>query len=168
MQNKLEDAKAEFDKANSLNPNNGVVMNNLGIIARANGDNEKAMEYYESATGAGAEVGNNKGYLNMLAGDYQEAVSNYGSVKTFNAALAQTLNKDYSTAMQTVDASPSASEAAGYYLKAVISARNGDKNAMLNNLKSAIAEDASLKAKAKRDAEFTEYKDDAEFQAAIN
>ncbi len=168
MQNKLDDAKAEFDKANSLNPNNGVVMNNLGVIARANGDNEKAMEYYESATGAGAEVGNNKGYLNMLAGDYQESVSNYGSVKTFNAALAQTLNKDYSTAMQTVDASPAASKASGYYLKAVISARNGDKNAMLSNLKSAIAEDASLKAKAKRDAEFTDYKDDTEFQAAVN
>ena len=168
MQGKVDEAKAEFDKANSLNPNNGVVMNNLGIIARAGGDNEKAMEYYESANGAGAEVGNNLGYLYMLKGDYAEAVSNYGSMKTFNAALAQTLNKDYSTALQTIDASPASDEAAGYYLKAVIGARKGDKSMVVSNLKSAIAKDASLKENAKKDAEFEEYKDDAEFQAAVN
>ncbi|MEQ8909072.1 MAG: hypothetical protein RIC95_07760 [Vicingaceae bacterium] len=168
MQEKLEDAKAEFDKANSLAPNNKVVMNNLGVIARANGDTEKAMEYYNSAKGAGAAVGNNIGYLNMMEGDYQNAVSNYGGVKTFNAALAQTLNKDYQEAVQTIDASPASDQAAGYYLKAVIGARQGDKNMMVSNLKSAIAKDASLKAKAKKDAEFTEYKDDAEFQAAVN
>ena len=168
MQGKVDEAKAEFDKANSLNPNNGVVMNNLGIIARAGGDNEKAMEYYESANGAGAEVGNNLGYLYMLKGDYAEAVSNYGSIKTFNAALAQTLNKDYSTALQTIDASPASDEAAGYYLKAVIGARKGDKSMVVSNLKSAVAKDASLKENAKKDAEFEEYKDDAEFQAAVN
>tara|TARA_B100001109_G_C18861905_1_gene474465 strand:+ start:78 stop:1805 length:1728 start_codon:yes stop_codon:yes gene_type:complete len=168
MQGKVDEAKAEFDKANSLNPNNGVVMNNLGIIARAGGDNEKAMEYYESANGAGAEVGNNLGYLYMLKGDYAEAVSNYGSMKTFNAALAQTLNKDYSTALQTIDASPASDEAAGYYLKAVIGARKGDKSMVVSNLKSAVAKDASLKENAKKDAEFEEYKDDAEFQAAVN
>lgn len=168
MQNNLEAAKSDFDKANSLAPNNKVVMNNLGVIARANGDNEKAMEYYNSAQGAGAAVGNNLGYLNMLSGDYQEAVSNYGSVKTFNAALAQTLNKDYQDALQTIDASPASDQAEGYYLKAVIAARKGDKGMVVSNLKSAIAKDSSLKAKAKKDAEFTEFKDDAEFQAAVN
>lgn len=168
MQNKLEEAKAEFDKANSLSPDNKVVNNNLGIYERANGNNEKAMEYYESAKGAGDEVGNNIGYLQMKRGDYVSAVSNYGSVKSFNAALAQTLNKDYQTALQTIDASSSADQAAGYYLKAVIGARMADQNMVISNLKSALSKDASLKANAKDDAEFTNYKDNAEFQALIN
>lgn len=168
MQNNMESAKAEFDKANSLAPGNKVVSNNLGAYERANGNLEKAMEYYEAAKGAGEAVGNNIGYLQLKSGDYVSAVSNYGSMKTFNAALAQTLNKDYQTALQTIDNSPAADQAGGYYLKAVIGARMADQNMVISNLKSAIAKDASLKANAKDDAEFASYKDNAEFQALIN
>ena len=168
MQGNMEKAKAEFDKANSLSPNNPVINNNLGVYERANGNNEKAMEMYSAATAAGEAVGNNIGYLNMIQGDYVSAVSNYGSVKSFNAALAQTLNKDYTTALQTIDASEAANTAAGSYLKAVIGARMKDSAMMVSNLKAAIAADASLKAKAKKDAEFTDYRENAEFQAAVN
>ena len=168
MQGNMEKAKAEFDKANSLSPNNPVINNNLGVYERANGNNEKAMEMYSAATAVGEAVGNNIGYLNMIQGDYVSAVSNYGSVKSFNAALAQTLNKDYTTALQTIDASEAANTAAGSYLKAVIGARMKDSAMMVSNLKAAIAADASLKAKAKKDAEFTDYRENAEFQAAVN
>lgn len=168
MQGNMEKAKAEFDKAYSLSPNNPVINNNLGVYERANGNNEKAMEMYSAATAAGEAVGNNIGYLNMIQGDYVSAVSNYGSVKSFNAALAQTLNKDYTTALQTIDASEAANTAAGSYLKAVIGARMKDSAMMVSNLKAAIAADASLKAKAKKDAEFTDYRENAEFQAAVN
>lgn len=168
LQNNLTEAKAEFDKANSIAPNNPVINNNLGVYERANGNDEKAMEYYNNASGAGEEVGNNIGYLMMTEGNYTEATSNYGSVKSFNAALAQTLNKDYATALKTIDASPAADKAEGYYLKAVIGARMNDQNMLVTNLKNATSKDASLKAKAKQDAEFTAYKDNAEFQAAVN
>ncbi len=168
MKNELEKAKAEFDKANSLSPNNPVVNNNLGAYERANGNDEKAMEYYESAKGAGPEVGANIGFLQMKDGDYVSAASNYGSVTTFNAALAQTLNKDYQTALKTIDASAASDQAAGYYLKAVIGARMKDQSMVISNLKSAIGKDASLKAKAKEDAEFGEYTDNSEFQAVVN
>lgn len=168
MQDDMEKAKAEFDKANSLSPNNPVINNNLGVYERANGNDEKAMEYYSAATGAGDAVGNNIGYLYLTQGDYVSATSNYGSVKSFNAALAQTLDKDYSTALQTIDGSEAATTAAGSYLKAVIGARMKDNAMMVSNLKAAIAADASLKAKAKIDAEFTDYRENAEFQAAVN
>lgn len=168
MNNNMEAAKKEFDKANSLSPNNPVVNNNLGVYERANGNDKKAMEYFAAANGAGPEVGNNMGYLNMRTGDYVAATSNYGGVKTYNAALAQTLNGDYQTALKTIDASPTATSAKSLYLKAIIGARMDDKNMAMSNLKSAIAKDASLKARAKRDAEFSEYKDDSEFQAAVN
>jgi Flp pilus assembly protein TadD len=36
-QNKLADAKVEFDKANGLSANNPIIQNNLGVIARLNG-----------------------------------------------------------------------------------------------------------------------------------
>lgn len=168
MNNDMESAKKEFDKANSLSPNNPVVNNNLGVYERANGNDVKAMEYFAAANGAGPEVGNNVGYLKMRSGDYVAATSNYGGVKTYNAALAQTLNGDYQTALKTIDASPTATSAKSLYLKAVIGARMDDKNMAMSNLKSAIAKDASLKTRAKRDAEFSEYKDDSEFQAAVN
>jgi len=168
MQGKLDQAKSELDKANSLAPNTPVISNNLGVYERANGNDEKAMEYYAAAAGAGEEVGNNIGYLKIKSGDYNEAVSNYGSVKSFNAALAQTLNKDYQAALKTIDASPAADQAAGYYLKAVIGARMNDQNVVVSNLKNATSADASLKEKAKKDVEFKAYWDNAEFQAAVN
>lgn len=168
MQNLMADAKSNFDKANSLSPNNPVINNNLGVYERAMGNNEKAMEYYAAANGAGAEVGANMGYLQMLKGDYSDAVSNYGSTKSYNAALAQTLNGDYQTAVQTIDGSSTANSAESLYLKAIIGARMGDKNMMVSNLKASIAANGDMKAKAKKDAEFTKYKDDSEFQAAVN
>ena len=78
------------------------------------------------------------------------------------------MNKDYPEAIETIDASPSVDEAKSFYLKAVIGARQADKDAVVSNLKSAIEKDASLKDKAKTDAEFTAYFDDTEFQAAVN
>jgi Flp pilus assembly protein TadD len=168
MQNLMSEAKANFDKANSLSPNNPVINNNLGVYERSMGNNEKAMEYYSAANGAGPEVGANMGYLEMWKGDYSSAVANYASTKSFNAALAQTLNGDYQTAVQTIDASPTANSARSLYLKAVIGARMGDKNMMVSSLKASIAANGDMKAKAKKDAEFTKYKDESEFQAAVN
>lgn len=168
MQNNMDAAKKELDKANSLSPNNPVINNNLGVFERANGNNDKAMEFYAAANGAGSAVGNNMGYLQMMKGDYSSAVASYGNTKTYNAALAQTLNGDHQTALKTIDASATATSAESFYLKAIIGARMGDQNMAISNLKSATAKDAELKARAKKDAEFTMYKDNSEFQAAVN
>lgn len=168
MQNLMSEAKANFDKANSLSPNNPVVNNNLGIYERAMGNNAKAMEYYAAAKGAGAEVGANQGYLEMLKGDYVSAVASYGGTKSYNAALAQTLNGDHQTALKTIDGSSTATSAESLYLKAIIGARMDDKNMMVSNLKASIAANGDMKMRAKKDAEFMSFKDDSEFQAAVN
>ncbi len=168
MQNLMTEAKANFDKANSLSPNNPVINNNLGVYERAMGNNAKAMEYYAAANGAGSEVGANMGYLQMLTGDYSSAVASYASTKSYNAALAQTLNGDYQTALQSIDGSSTANSAESLYLKAIIGARMGDKNMMVSNLKASVAANGDMKAKAKKDAEFTKYTEDSEFQAAVN
>ena len=45
----------------------------------------------------------------------------------------------------------------GFYLKAIIGARNDDSDMVLNNLRAAIEKDASLKAMAKTDLEFAKF-----------
>ena len=166
-QNKLADAKAEFDKANGLSANNPIIQNNLGVIARLNGDLVGAMEMYKNASGAGKEVAQNKGIINIIQGDYASAASNYSGVNSFNSALAKLLNGDNSVGT-VIDGSDDKDEALSYYLKAVAGARAGDNDMLINNLKLATSKDAALKAKAKTDAEFIKSRDNADFQAAVN
>jgi Flp pilus assembly protein TadD len=166
-QNKLAEAKTQFEKANGISANNPVVQNNLGVIERLNGNLDGAMEFYNNASGAGAEVAQNKGIINIIQGNYEDAVSNYSGVNSFNAALAKLMNGDNGIA-SVIDGSDDKDEALAYYLKAVAGARSGDNDMMINNLKTATSKDAALKAKAKGDAEFIKFRENADFQAAVN
>lgn len=163
MQNDLGNAKTNWEKANGINEN-PVTLNNLGIVARQNGDRDKASELYNSALSAGSEVKYNLGIIDIQNGDYAEAIGNMGSENTFNKALAQVLNGDYSAALTTIDASPDAESAIGYYLKAIIGARQDNLDMVVNNLKSCFAKDSSLKSKAAKDREFIKFFENASFQ----
>jgi tetratricopeptide (TPR) repeat protein len=166
MQNDLANAKTNFEKANGLKEN-PVTLNNLGIIARINGDRDKATELLKSAVSAGSEVKYNLGIIDIQNGKYAEAVGNMGSEKTFNKALAQTLNGDYSAALATVDGSADKESALGYYLKAIIGSRQNNLDMVVNNLKSAFAKDSSLKAHAAKDREFIKFFENASFQNVV-
>lgn len=162
MQNDLAGAKAKFEKANGFNEN-PVTLNNLGLVARQEGDREKATELFNSAVSAGPEVKYNLGIIDIQNGDYSEAIGNMGSENTFNKALAQVLNEDYEAALNTLDASADANTAMGYYLKAIIGARQNNLDMVVNNLTSAFAKDSSLKEKASKDREFIEFYSNAAF-----
>lgn len=164
--NKMSDAATDFQQADRLSPNNPIVQNNLGVIARWKGDRKGAMAYYAKAAGAGSAVTYNMGLLDIQMGDYADAASNTANFNTFNAALARVLNNDPSGAKTVLDASNDQS-AIAYYLRAIIAARMSDKADMVSNLKTAINKDASLRATAKTDCEFLKYKDDPDFKAAI-
>lgn len=166
MKNDLANAKSNFEKANGMNEN-PVTLNNLGIIARIEGDRDRATQLLNSAMSAGSEVKYNMGIINIQNGDYAEAIGNFGGENTFNKALAQVLNEDYSGALSTIDASDDAESAMGYYLKAIIGARKDDLTMLTNNLKSAIAKDPALKAKAMKDREFLKYAENAAFQNIV-
>lgn len=157
MQNKVADAKAAFEKADKLSANNPVVKNNLGIIARLNGDKTAAEALYKQASGAGAEVNSNLANVQILTGDYAAAVGNYGSTKSFNAALANLLAGNKDQALSILDGSKDAYTAMGYYLRAVINARMGNATSALEALKNAISKDASLKESVKTDKEFVKF-----------
>ena len=53
------------------------------------------------------------------------------------------------------------------YLKAIVGARTNDTQAVLENLKVAVAKDASLKARAAQDIEFAKFAEDEAFKAIV-
>ncbi len=168
MQNKMNDAEAEFSKAATADARNTTVKNNQGIIARWKGDRKKASDLYKAAAGAGPEVNYNLGIIDIMNGNYASAVSNFGSYNTFNMALGKVLNGSPDAGAQVIDASDDKDSALGFYLKAVIGARTGKNDMVINNLKTAISKDASYSEKAKNDAEFIKLRDDAGFKALFN
>lgn len=164
MQNKTSDATAEFQKAAQLAPTNTAVMNNMGVAARWKGDRKTAMDDFKKS--GLPEANYNMGILDIQMGDYAGAAGSMSGNNTFNAALAKLLNGDNAGAKSTLDAS-GLDNAWVSYLRAVIAARSGDKNDMVNQLKAAINKDASLKTQAQSDCEFIKFQKDADFKAAI-
>lgn len=152
-QNKLGEAKTQFEKANSIK-DNAIAKNNLAAIAGVEGDRTKAKQLLGQASGAGEQVKYNKGILDIQDGKYSSAVSNFGSEATFNKALAQLLDGDSAGATKTVDSSDDAESAQGYYLKAIAAKRQGKDSEATSNISKASAKDASFGAKAGRDREF--------------
>jgi len=166
QQNKMADAKAQFEKANSLKDNT-ISKNNLGAVAGVAGDRTKAKQLLGQAKGAGSEVSYNLGILNIQDGKYADAVSNFGSDNSFNKGLAQMLNGSADVAVKTIDASADKESAQGYYLKAVAAARQNNVDAVVSNLKNAFGKDASLKAKALKDREFLKFAENAAFTGIV-
>ncbi len=166
QQNKMADAKAKFEKANSLK-DNAISKNNLGAVAGVSGDRTKAKQLLGQAKGAGSEVNYNLGILNIQDGKYADAVSNFGSDNSFNKGLAQMLNGSADAAVKTVDASADKESAQGYYLKAVAAARQNNVDSVVSNLKNAFGKDASMKAKALKDREFLKFAENAAFTGIV-
>lgn len=166
IQNKLAEAKAQFEKSMGIKEST-IAKNNLAAIAGVNGDRNGAKEMLGEAAGAGDEVNYNHGILQIQDGAYEDAISNFGNEQTFNKALAQLLNKDHEGALATIDASEQAETAEGYYLKAICGARQEKVDVVVSNLKSAFAKDASLKAKATNDREFLKFFEDASFSMIV-
>ena len=167
-QNKVKEASEAFVRAEKTANGNPIVMNHLGISAAKAGNRVKAMEYYNKANGAGAEVSYNKGILNVRDGKYSDAVSNFGSYKGFNKALAELLNGNGGAVESTLNDSNDKDMAMASYLKAVSAARSANTANVVSNLKTAIEKDGTLKALAKDDAEFIKVRENADFKALVN
>jgi len=168
LQNKLNDADVEFQKADALSANNPVVKNNMGIIARSKGNRQAAMDLYKSASSAGTEVSYNMGIIDIQNGKYADAVNDFGTDNSFNSALAKLLNGSSDLVTSVIDNSADKDSALGFYLKAVAGARQAKADVVTDNLKSAIQKDASFKQMAKDDAEFIKFRDNATFKGLIN
>ena len=166
MQGKMDEAKAKFEAANSLEEN-AISQNNLGAVAGVQGDRMKAKELLAKGGGS-LEAKYNLGIIAIQDGVYASAVSNLGD-NNFNKALAQLLNGDVAGAVKTIDASTVENESAqGSYLKAIAAARQDKLDLTVSNLKKAISKDKNFKAKAAKDMEFLKYLENPTFIGAMN
>ena len=164
LQNKANEAKTEFEAALNAENGNKIASNNLAICHKLSGDVSKAKELYTAASGAGKEVNYNMGIIDIMEGNYSNAVTKMSGMNSFNAALAQLLNGNNDGAIKTIDASDEKDLALSYYLKAVAGARSGNKDLTVNNLKTAFSKDAGLKKKAMKDVEFLKMAEDESFK----
>ncbi|MEX0986431.1 MAG: hypothetical protein WD052_03055 [Bacteroidales bacterium] len=164
-QGNLGAAQSSFMAAKELKDSD-VINNNLGAVALANNDMEKANELFTSALGAGAAVNYNLGIVSIIEGDYDKALNYFGSEPSYNKALALYLNKSdemgFRTAVNLTDES-----AKQYYLVAVIAAFQKKDDLALENLKVAVSKDASLKERAKKDLEFSALFENADFKSIV-
>jgi len=152
-----EEAGEQFEIALAIN-NNPISANNLGAVARQLGDRTDAMELFKEGASAGAEVYYNMGLVDIQNGFYASAITNFGSYNSFNVALAKMLNGDNEGAARALNASADKDTAMGFYLAAIIEARNHNEAGVLDNLSNATSLDPALADMAKADLEFFDYR----------
>ncbi len=166
MKGDVSGAKAKFEKANSIQEN-AATSNNLGILARRDGNRAMALKHYGNASATSNDAKYNTGIVNIQNGDYNTAILNMNGYNTFNTALVYTLTQQYDKAEQALKASTDNESAQSRYLGAIIAARANRTEVMIENLTAAVKADPNLKAKAARDLEFIRYRDNAAFKALI-
>ena len=163
----MEEAKKLLEKAASLSPNNGVILNNEGVFAMMEKDYEAAKQAFEESEKAGFSQAYNMGVLDLKNGDYAAASSKMANTKCdHNLALNQLLSKNYTAAKSTLDCITEKT-ADDYYLLAVVAARTNAEADIYSNLKEACTMDSRYKVQAAKDMEFRKYKENADFKAAI-
>ena len=128
-----------FEKAAQLGLNNNEINSNLALANLANGNVAKAQQF------AAAADAKTKSLISAAQGSYSAAAA---TLEGYNAAIASTLNNDLSAAKKAIAAETTAK---ADYLRAVIASKEGDLETAKAQLKSAIAKDATLAAKAAKD-----------------
>lgn len=148
-------AQANFDYAHRLAPDAKEPEMNLGVISLMNHNYAQANEQFGAAAGV-PELGDAMGVYYLEQGDLQKAIRSFGDAQTNNAALAQILNKDYTSATQILN-NITTPDATTYYLQAVVAARTNNQTGVINNLRQAVKLDSSLAKRAQSDLEFVKY-----------
>ena len=161
------------------NYKSAAAYNNLGVAYAEAGEGAKAAEAFAAAVKAGgnaSEINNNLALVNLMNGNTEAAKAytanaskeakalaaaaegNYAQAQSqlegYNAAVAATMNADYTAAKQFIanDASADAD-----YLRAVIATKQGDMATATAELKSAIAKDSSYAERCKKDVNLRKY-----------
>ncbi len=154
-QGNYTDAASSLKQAARLQPSAGEPQMNLGLVSMVSGDYADAQSRFGNAAGV-PEVSEALGVYYLKTGDNTAAARALEGVNSNNAALAQILTKDYSSAKRTL-AAINNPDATTYYLTAVLGARTNNENMITNNLRQAIKLDPSLATRAASDLEFSRY-----------
>lgn len=158
-------AAAQFAKAANADSSAPEVKVNLGYMQLLEGNVHDAESYI--TMGTDAKAGDEAlGNLYIAQGEYGRAASFLQDTKSNSAALAQLLNKDYSTARATLEAIENP-DATTHYIKAVLGARTSNISFVYDGLKNAVKLDPAMARKAAGDLEFIKYAQDATFMNII-
>ena len=163
-QGNYEQAANYFAKAQKIQPNAASNMNEA-LLALNRGDLAEAQRLMGSAVEV-PEAGQGIGLLQMHEGKYVDAIRSFGNTPSNTLAIAQIMQGQYADATRTLAAvaQPNGETA---YLKAVVAARTNDLQALISNLRSAIAQDRSYALRAQRDLEFAAFSQTPEFVALV-
>jgi tetratricopeptide (TPR) repeat protein len=163
-------AAAQLNKAYEIDSKNGLVLANIGALARAKGDLVSARKYYQQAADNGANTFYNIGVLDIKAGNYSAAVNNFtkSGKSDINVALAQLLSGNATGAKTTIDnLNPDDLTWEHYYLRAICGARMNSQDVCTTNLAQAVAKNGTARTMAKDDVEFRRFFSNPLFEAAI-
>ncbi len=161
----LDKASTYLQKAATANPNNGLVENNIGIIAAKQKDYKKAEAQFLKAQKLGENENYNLGVLQIVKGDYAKATQNLSSAKcTYNLGLAQLVSGNVAAATTTLQCAPQTPDT--YYLLAICGARSNNAKMLYDNLQKAVA-DPKLKEQARTDKEFYNYASTQDFKNIV-
>jgi Flp pilus assembly protein TadD len=167
-QNKYDEAKPMFEKAERLKNDEPIIKNNLGAVALHSGDLVQAETLFGAASGAGDEVNYNLGIVSVKKANYDQAVKYFSKDTDVNTALAKLLAGDNNGALRDLEAFQRPNCFMKEYLKAVIGARTAKENLLFESLQSAVDINSDMKAHAKTDMEFAKYFDNPKFKAIVD
>ncbi|MDD4145304.1 MAG: hypothetical protein PHN68_11795 [Prolixibacteraceae bacterium] len=167
LQNKYNDSKPMFEKAERLKTDEPVIKNNLGAVALYEGNITQAETLFGAASGAGKEVDYNQGIVSIKKADYDQAARYFGTFQDTNTALAKILAGNNSGALRDLDAIQQPGCFMKEYLKAVIGARTAKETLFFDSLKEACSINPDMKTKAKTDLEFAKYFSNPRFQDLV-
>lgn len=148
-------ARASFAQASRLAPQSAEPQMNMGLINLVEGKYDDAQSRFGSAAGV-PELGEALGVYYLKQGDNAAAAQAMEGVTSNNAALAQLLTKDYSTAKRTL-AAIAEPDATTYYLTAILGARTNNESMLTNALRQSIRLDPKMATKARQDMEFNRF-----------
>ena len=155
QQGDYAEAARQLKKAKNVNNSAAEANVNMALLALREGKTEDAETLLAQGSTADTYT-QTLGLLNLAKGNYHQASTQLEGANTNAQALAEILDKDYQNAAATLS-TVTRTDATTSYLKAILAARQNDASALVSNLKSAVQQDNTLAARAKRDLEFALY-----------
>ena len=150
-----------------LNENSSELHNNWGVFFMLTGDYSNAKASFTMSRELGGDADYNLGLADIALGDYARAEQLLSDSKCdFNLGLAQLLNGNTSGAEKTFKCAPQDAET--LYLLAITSARQDNKDGVMDYLGQSIKADPDVAGLAKTDREFLKYYNDADFNAVVS
>ncbi len=162
----IKHAKQLSHQAIEINDLLAEAYNNLGVIAIFENNYKTAADMFKQAKELGLNTDYNDGVVHINKGDYEKAIKLMTKDNPncdYNVALAQTLDKKYVIAEETIKCLDENGQT--LYLQAIIASRSNDVDKCLKHLSKAIKKDSKIKKIAKEDMEFAYLHDTPEFIA---